>query len=83
MTKKYRKMKSKIKTQRQERHLMEEVIIVVVVGDENDFLENLRSNAFNQPIMAFCHSIPNLSSTFESFGSGLTVQPCCGIYGVG
>ena len=81
--KNYRKMKGKIKLQRQERYVVQEVIDVVLVGDGNELLEVSRSNAFDQPILGFCHSIPNIKSRSKSLRSGLTVQPCCGIRRVG
>ena len=62
---------------------MEEVIVVVFMGDKNEFLEVPRSNALGEPILDFCHSILNLKSIFESLGSGLAVEPCCSIRRVG
>ena len=52
---------------------MEEVITVVLVDDGNILLEVPRSNGFDQPILRFCHSIPNFGSRHESIGSILTV----------
>ena len=62
---------------------MEEVITVVLVGDGNMLLEVPRSNGLDQPILRFCHSIPNFGSTPESLESILTVQTCRSIRRVG
>jgi hypothetical protein len=58
---------------------VEEVITVVLVGDENILLKVSRLNGFDQPILGFCHSIPNFRSRPPSLRNILTIQPCCGI----
>ena len=52
------------------------------------YFENNLLNVFYQPILGFCHSVPNLcpeglGSTPKGFGSGLLVQSCYNIHQVG
>lgn len=88
----YRNIKSKIIIQRQDRHLMEEVIAIVLVDDKNELP---RSNVFIKCFSKFrdqmllkmfrgiCHSVPNLKNRYEGLGSSLSVRPYGGIYQVG
>lgn len=53
--------------------MLEEIFVVILVDNGDELLEVPILNTFDQSIMDFCHSIPNLRRGSESLRSGLVI----------